>query len=93
MPGHPQPGDPELPPTANGQEILHLKMAGGPYRFEWHTRKRRVYLIRVSGGQEIGEIVAMDIQDHGAAINAVYIWLRGYNEGRNPDIVKTHLVD
>lgn len=80
-------------PSANGMDILHIRSGSTPqFRFEWHPRKRRVYLVRVGQDPEIGEVVAFDIETHGDAINAVNIYLRGYNEGRLPG-VKPHLVD
>lgn len=80
-------------PSAGGHAILNIRAPSVPkFRFEWHSQKRRVYLIRVGGKPEIGEVIAFDIETHGDAINAVNIFLRGYNEGRVPG-VKPHLVD
>jgi len=81
-------------PSAAGQDILHLRAPRHVgMRFEWHPRKRRVYLIRVGQVPEIGEVIAFDIETHGDAINAVNIFLRGFNEGRLPATPKLHLRD
>lgn len=48
------------------------------FRFEWHPQAQRVYAIRVGVQPEVGELIAFDIDTHGAAINAVNIWSRGY---------------
>lgn len=50
-------------------------------RFEWHPGKRIVYRVTLDGERETGEPIAMDIENEGAAINAVLIWSRGYAVG------------
>ena len=63
--------------------IFHVKTPAFPqFRFEFHPQKHRVYLIRVGAVPEIGEAVAFDIVDTGAATNAVLIWLRGYRTAK-----------
>jgi hypothetical protein len=64
------------PPDA----ILKISAPCSSMRFEWHPRKKRVYMIRLSD-PTIGEPIAFEINDHGAAWNAVLIYLRGYREG------------
>lgn len=72
--------------------IVHIKAGSRPeYRFEWHPRSRRVYLIRVGAVPQIGEVLAFDISTHGDAVNAVLIWLRGFAEGALPRQPKLHL--
>lgn len=62
-----------------GEQILHIKTPTFPqFRFEWHPGAKRVYLIRVGGS--IGEPIAFEITTHGAAQNAILIWLRGYRQ-------------
>lgn len=66
-------------------KILHFKPPQFPeLRFEWHPVSKQVYLIRTGVLPEVGEIMAYEIENHGAAQNAVLIWLRGYQEGRTP---------
>lgn len=52
------------------------------YRFEWHPRTKRVYVIRLHSTPLMGEPIAMGIGDMGAATNAVLIWSRGYREAK-----------
>lgn len=73
--------------------ILHFKPPKSPeVRFEWHPRVKRVYMIREQGAEETegavvhAEPIAYGVEDHGAAQNAVLIWMRGYNEGRCPHV-------
>lgn len=82
----------EVHPTGAQRDIFHLRNPKLPqYRFEWHPKKRIVYLIRLGAKPEIGEAMALDIVTHGDAINAVAIWGRGFAEGRAPDVSKPHL--
>lgn len=62
------------------------------FRFEWHTQKRKLYLIRLNNKPLIGEIMAEHVDTHGQAYNFVQTWLRGYKEGLAPNIVKTDLI-
>lgn len=52
------------------------------FRFEWHEQAKRVYLVRLEVLPHMGDPIAFDIADHGAAINAVMIWCRGYNAAK-----------
>lgn len=81
-------------PSANGQKVLKISnpKLSGRYRFEWHPKARKVYLIRVAP-REIGEVLAFNIETHGDAANAVLIWSRGFNEGQTPNLIKTHLAE
>lgn len=49
------------------------------FQFEWHPGKKKVYVIRLGTVPEVGEVLAHDIENRGAAINAVLIWSRGFN--------------
>ena len=60
--------------------IITISAPNALMRFEWHPKKKRVYMIRLSD-PTIGEPIAYDICDHGAAWNAVLIYLRGFREG------------
>ena len=61
--------------------IYHIKAPTFPqFRFEWHIGARRVYLIRDGAVPVIGEPIAFEVKDHGAAQNAVLIFLRGYRQ-------------
>ena len=77
-------------PTGAGQAVLHIRSGDPARRFEWHPKKRIVYMIRASA-PNVGEAVALDIETHGDAINAVNIWQRGFNEGAAPELAKPHL--
>lgn len=65
------------------EQILHIAAPTFPqFRFEYHPQKRRVYLARVGAKPEIGEVLAHEIDNDGAAQNAVLIWLRGYRTAK-----------
>lgn len=65
--------------------VLHFKPPKYPeVRFEWHPGVRQVYVIRTGIRPEVAEPMAYEIENHGAAQNAVLIWLRGYREGLAP---------
>src|SRR5574341_318943 len=69
--------------TVQQARILHIKTPNFPqFRFEYHPIKRRCYLIRVGAAPEIGEVIAFNIENEGAAHNAVLIWLRGYRTAK-----------
>lgn len=65
-------------------KILHLKTPNWPqFRFEYHPKIKKVYLIRVGIEPEIGQVFAHEIENEGQAWNAVLIFLRGYREARS----------
>jgi len=65
------------------EKVYHLKQPAFPqFRFEWHPGKKKVYLIRLGVEPLMGTAFAHDIENHGAAYNAVLIWLRGYREAK-----------
>jgi hypothetical protein len=67
-------------PMAPGM-IYHMRQPNLPgYRFEYHPGVKKVYVIRVGVMPEVGEAFAFDIENHGAAWNAVLYWVRGYRE-------------
>jgi hypothetical protein len=78
-------------PESDPDAILHIKTKSYPdFVFEWHPATRKVYVLRLlrdaSGKPEPGqrgELVAFEVPDHGAAQNAVLIWLRGYQTAAN----------
>lgn len=79
-------------PTGAGQATFCIRQPGFPqWRFEWHPQKRKVYLVRMANTPLTGEVIAEHAETHAAAFGAVQTWLRGYHEGRLPDIPKTHL--
>jgi len=64
------------------ETIFHVRTQAIPgNRFEWHPGKKIVYRVTLTGPHETGEPIAMDIENEGAAINAVLIWARGYRAG------------
>jgi hypothetical protein len=59
--------------------VFHIKTPAFPqFRFEWHPGVKRVYIIRLGVEPLMGEPFAYEIDDEGAARNAVLIFLRGY---------------
>lgn len=67
--------------------IYNVKIPSLPqFRFEWHHETRKVYYVRLGTVPEVGEILAHDIDNRGAATNAVLIWCRGYREAKSPAI-------
>lgn len=70
----------------HGNRIAYIRAAEFPrFRFEWHPAARKVYLVSTAtppGQPLIGEAIAFDIENHGQAINAVNVYLRGYRRAR-----------
>jgi hypothetical protein len=65
------------------ETIVHIKAPTIPqFRFEWHPKIKKVYLIRVGAIPEIGEMFAHEIETEGAAWNSVLIFLRGYRTAK-----------
>lgn len=65
------------------EKIYHIKAPMAPqFRFEWHPKAKKVYLIVIGAEPEIGEAFAHEIENEGAAWNAVLIWLRGYRTAK-----------
>lgn len=64
--------------------ILHIRSPLTGCRFEWHRLSKKVYIIRLDPlrGVEIGDPIAENIEDHGAAIMAVLIFVRGFKEAQ-----------
>lgn len=72
-----------LKPADPTDKVLHINDPRAPqFRFEWHPKKQNVYMIRLARKPQIGEVIAFNIENHGAAHNAVMIFMRGYNERR-----------
>lgn len=89
-------------PTGAAQAIFHIKAPTFPqFRFEWHSQKRKVYLVRLGrmvdgvlvakDGPLVGEVIAEHAETHGDGFNFVQTFLRGYREGMTPDVSKPHL--
>ncbi|MFO1081880.1 MAG: hypothetical protein U1E23_14775 [Reyranellaceae bacterium] len=79
-------------PSAAGRDVYHIADPRLPqYRFEWHPKKRIVYLVRLGAVPLTGEAMAHHVETHGDAIRAVQTWARGFHEGRTPDLKKPHL--
>ena len=78
-------------PETSPDAILKIKTKNYPdFLFEWHPSSTKVYLLRVlrdaNGNPEPrqrAELVAFGIENHGAAQNAVLVWLRGYQTAAN----------
>lgn len=70
-------------PAATLGKVLKISNSRIPeFRFEWHPSAKRVYAVRKGVQPEVGELVAFDVETHGAAINAVNTWCRGYLTAR-----------
>lgn len=52
------------------------------FRFEWHPQTKRVFVIRLWEPTLIADPIALEIDNLGAGVNAVLIWLRGFKEGK-----------
>jgi hypothetical protein len=87
----------ENPSEPKGVTKRKFKPAGADFWFEWHEEVQRLYIIhepKVSYPAVItddgvekqltvhAEPIAFGIGDHGAAQNAVLVFMRGYNAGR-----------
>ena len=87
MPTAPLNNDGRQKPSATGNvpgPIYAIQCASdlaGRYRFEWHPEAKTVYLIRLWVFPLMGDPIAMNVLDHGAAFNAALVWCRGYREG------------
>lgn len=67
----------------DGTRIEHFRQPQLPQlRWEWHPQKKTVYVIYAGATPEIGQPIAMDIDNHGAAWNAVLIFVRGYKTAK-----------
>lgn len=69
------------------QAIIHMTQPDLPrYRFEWHRKAQRVYVIDIVQGEQtlapIGHPIAYHIDTEGAANNAMLTWKRGYLVGK-----------
>jgi hypothetical protein len=81
-------GSPYIKPAG----ILQIKQPQFPdWRFEWHPDKEKVYLVRLGRKPLIGEVIAEHVPTEGSAFGSVQTWLRGFEEGRTPNVVKSHL--
>lgn len=79
-------------PTGACQPVYVIKQPAFPqWRFEWHPQSRKVYLVRLGRKPLVGEVIAEHAETHAAGYGAVQTWLRGYREGRTPDVPKPHL--
>jgi len=61
--------------------ILHIQVTAPDLqwlRFEWHPESRNVYYADLRQARPVGEIVAYHVDTHGAAHNAVNVFLRGF---------------
>lgn len=63
--------------------IFHLKTPNFPqFRFEYHPKVKKVYLIRLGNQILHGDPIADNIETEGAAWMTVLVWLRGYREAK-----------
>jgi hypothetical protein len=63
--------------------IYHIGTPNLPqFRFEWHPDKKTVYLIDLHSTPLIGEAIAFEVPNKGAAHNSVLIYLRGYRRAK-----------
>ena len=68
-------------------KIIHIKQGNLPrYRFEYHPRAKRVYVIDIyvgaKTGKPVGNLIAYHIETEAHANNAVLTWCRGYFVGK-----------
>ncbi len=64
-------------------KVTWIKAANWPdFRFEYHPNAQNVYLIRLAVEPPIGQVIAFNIDNEGAAHNAVQIYLRGYRAAK-----------
>lgn len=73
-------------------QIYKVKSPNWPeLHFEWHELSKKVYWVKLSDPEpRTANLLAFNIPDHGSAVNAVAIWLRGYSEGmKSPPIIGT----
>lgn len=65
------------------RQVYHMRQAQVPaFRFEWHPGTRKVYVIAAQQigdlGPGIARLLMDDVPDHGAALNFVLAWCRGW---------------
>lgn len=56
--------------------VVHPKIP--EYRFEYHPGVKKLYLVAINGGPEIGELVAENVRDNMHAQELVKSWGAGY---------------
>lgn len=70
-----------------------IRVIGSPnhstFRFEWHPTSKKLYIVHLSTTPHQGELIAIDVKDHGMAINYVNLYLRGYQAGKLQIPVRT----
>ena len=69
-------------------KVFHMRQGSLPqFRFEWHPVKQIVYVIDIAMGERTGRptgnAIAHNIDNDGAAWNAVLIWCRGFKAGKD----------
>lgn len=72
-----------------GDGIRHLP--GQPdlpqFRFEWHSKSHKVYVVDIPMGERIGRVEANCFDWHseneGRARNAILLWCRGFRAAKN----------
>lgn len=69
-------------PSGAARDFYHVSVPAYPdLRFEWHPKKRIVYLVRLGRTPLVGEAICHNIETHGDAWNAVLHFTRGLAEG------------
>lgn len=52
------------------------------FRFEWHVKSQRLYVVDIAKGertkQVVANVMALNIENQGAAHNAALCWCRGF---------------
>lgn len=67
-----------FPPSSLGQPALHIKDPRYPdLRFEWHPGVEKLYVVPLNREPLMGHMVASQVDTHGKATTAMWIFLRG----------------
>lgn len=64
--------------------IIHMDVPAYPhYHFEYHSQSKVVYAVRLWTPLRVGDPIAHHVETHGAAVNAINTFFRGYKEHLN----------
>lgn len=72
--------------TVNPKEVFHFYAPTvdlkGRFRFEWHIKTQRLYVVDIALGEKtkrvVANVMAFNIENQGAAHNAALCWCRGF---------------
>lgn len=68
--------------------VFQISLRNAPgFRFEWHPRVQKLYLVRIGAVPELGEPIESDVISQDMAAKLAQMWFKGYRER---DMEATH---